>query len=591
MVCVGGCQRDWEPAERFFKTGWSRFLNPSQVIRKPAGSPIHDISTSVGLADQTEERLPNSVLPSEEDYLYDDKDYVIGRTDVLLIGIMDLFIEGQESQVQREVTTTGYIDMPLLDQRIKAEELDKEELREAIEAAYSPKIILDPEVSVRIIGRRQSKFSLLGQGSQGTYILARPDTRLLEALAISGGLPQTTIRYIYVMRHDRPLGKSEAAAAAEIQERATTAPAVKTMPTVTIIPVTTKPAVPDKGVVKPPTTALDAALRELEAGMEKSTTQPVVVPETLPAPSAMMHLSEAGEQASARSTMRRRSAPFKWAHRDNKWVKVALPARAPKVESGARKAPAENVQNTSAARPRAAMAALAALPRPVRIPVTSSSVPGMQSGDLETGGARATASDQGRVPVGGLPRRNVEDPFGWHKATKSNEVRIIAINLDKLKKGDPRMNVVIRDNDIIYIPPLLIGEFYMMGEVARPGVYSLTGRRITVKQALAAAGNLGSNAWPSNSYLVRRIGENQEQVITIDIEKIFRGEESDIFLKPEDVIAVGTHFVVPFMSALRGIVPTFSVGFTYSRDFAPKLFDRDDGGREESRHSDRFKRW
>jgi hypothetical protein len=209
---------------------------------------------------------------------------------------------------------------------------------------------------------------------------------------------------------------------------------------------------------------------------------------------------------------------------------------------------------------------------------------------LGSGGARSAAADQA-VPAGGLPRRKVEDPFGWHKATKSDQVRIIAINLDQLRKGDPRVNVVIRDNDIIYIPPLRIGEFYMMGEVARPGVYSLTGRRITVKQALAAAGNLGASAWPENSYLVRRIGENQEQVIAIDIEKIFRGEESDIFLKPEDVIAVGTHFAVPFIAALRGIVPTFSIGFSYSRSFEPTLLTRERTGRQEDRHGDRFKRW
>ena len=184
-----------------------------------------------------------------------------------------------------------------------------------------------------------------------------------------------------------------------------------------------------------------------------------------------------------------------------------------------------------------------------------------------------------------LPAEDVEDPFNWKGATRSDQVRIIAIDLDRLQKGDPRMNIVVRDNDVIYVPAPITGEFYMMGEVSRPGVYSLTGRQITIKQALAAAGNVGFAAWPSNSYLIRRIGNNQEQTIPIDIEKIFRGEEPDIYLKPEDVIAVGTHVAVPWLVAARGIVPQFEVLFEYSRNFIPPLLGN------EGRHSDRFKRW
>ncbi len=84
------------------------------------------------------------------------------------------------------------------------------------------------------------------------------------------------------------------------------------------------------------------------------------------------------------------------------------------------------------------------------------------------------------------------------------------------------------------------GEFYVMGEVTRPGVYSLAGRRVTITMALAAAGNMSPTAWPEHSELLRRVGENQEQIIPIDIEKIYRGEETDIVLKAGDVIVVGT---------------------------------------------------
>jgi len=583
-VFVGGC-RDWDAMEGFFKTGWSRLLNPSKVIRTPDDSPRNPILPNIGLTDQTEERLPNSTLPAEEDYFYDEKDYVIGPTDIVSIGIMDLFVEGQESYLQREVSTTGYIDLPLLDERIKADGLNKEELKEAVKPAYSPEIVLDPIVSVRVATRRQSRFSLLGYGRQGAYLLPRPDTRLLDALAISGGIPQMMIRYIYVLRHKRPISKSQAEAG--IRARAEASPADETRPAVTSRPA----AVPADKAVKVPTDALEAALRELESAMPKTIRPPQ--PETLPAPSVMMRLSETGGKVSAGPKARRKGLPFKLAYKGNKWVKVRLTAARPTAAKSTRRpAPSGNVQiaqSASAARPRAATAASADPPKPASIPLTMALAP--KTLPVAQTPTQPTTPRKTQPAVSSFTRRNAEDPFGWHKATKSDQVRIIAISLDKLKKGDPRMNIVIRDNDIIYVPPVEVGEFYVMGEVSRPGVYSLTGRRITIKQALAAAGNLGPDAWPANSYLVRRIGQNQEQTIALDIEKIIRGEEPDIFLKPEDVIAVGTHLAVPFMQGVRGIVPTFSMAFSYNRSFAPQLLGWEQGRGEESRHSDRFKRW
>lgn len=578
-VFVGGC-RDWDAAEGFFKTGWSRFLNPAKPLRRPEGSPVNTILPSIGLADQIEERLPNSTLPSEEDYLYDDKDYEIGPTDVVLIGIMDLFLEAVETQVQREVSNTGYIDLPLLESRVKAAGLTKEELKELIKEVYSPEIILQPLVSVRLISRRQSRFSLLGQGSQGTYLLTRRDTRLLDAFAIVGGMPDTTVPHIYIMRHKRAVGKSQAEAG--MPEGAPIGP--ETRPAVTTRPATTK-------AVEPPTT-LDAALRKFEAIMlkKKSTTQPTQ-PETLPAPSVMVHMSETSAPGGEGPSARREGSSFKWAWRDSKWVKVPLAAAAPEVQPAGRAAPAEDVDSVFVVRSRAVMGAVPVVAKPASRPVTGASVPDVPSVGAKAVPGEATTPRGGPRPVSSPPGGQVEDPFGWHKATRSDQVRIIAISLDKLKRGDPRMNVVIKNNDMIYVPAVKIGEFYVMGEVSRPGVYSLTGRRITIKQALAAAGNLGPDAWPSNSYLVRRVGQHQEQVIAIDVEKIFRGEEADIFLKPEDVIAVGTHIAVPFLHGLRGIVPTFSMAFSYSRSFAPQLLGYNQGSSEESRHSARFKRW
>ncbi|MBL7133731.1 MAG: hypothetical protein ISS78_06505, partial [Phycisphaerae bacterium] len=146
------------------------------------------------------------------------------------------------------------------------------------------------------------------------------------------------------------------------------------------------------------------------------------------------------------------------------------------------------------------------------------------------------------------------------------------------------MNIVKRDNDIVHVPSLDVGEFYIMGEVLRPGVYSLTGRQITLKMAVAAAGNIGGIGWPENSLLIRRIGGNQEQIIPVDLQAIFRGEDPDVFLKPNDVLAVGTDPRAAFFAVIRNAFRmTYGFGFIYDRNFAdPRAF---------TPTSRRFTRW
>jgi len=146
---------------------------------------------------------------------------------------------------------------------------------------------------------------------------------------------------------------------------------------------------------------------------------------------------------------------------------------------------------------------------------------------------------------------------------------VIANPLDKLEPGAPRYNIVIRDGDTIWVPPPLQGEFYVMGNINRPGTFSLTGREITIRQAIASASGLGPLADPTRCELIRRIGGNQEQVLAINLDRIFAGKEPDIILKPDDILNVGTNPLMPFLAVLRNAFrATYGFGFVYDRNFA-----------------------
>jgi len=166
----------------------------------------------------------------------------------------------------------------------------------------------------------------------------------------------------------------------------------------------------------------------------------------------------------------------------------------------------------------------------------------------------------------------LEEPFEWDKVADSEfDQRVIAISVDELKGGNPRYNVVIRDRDVINVPTDT-GVFYMMGEVARPGVYAFGGRDITIKQALAVAGGFGQLAWPQRTEIIRREpGTDKQLTIPVNVDAIFAGLDDDLYLRDDDIVNVGTHFVAPFLFVIRNSFRfTYGFGFVYDRNFADK---------------------
>jgi hypothetical protein len=101
-------------------------------------------------------------------------------------------------------------------------------------------------------------------------------------------------------------------------------------------------------------------------------------------------------------------------------------------------------------------------------------------------------------------------------------------------------------------------------------VYTLTGRKITLKMAVASAGNLDNLAIPRKCEVIRRIGPNQEAVVQVNLQAIFDGDQPDIFLKPNDLVNVGTDAVAPFLAVTRNAYrASYGWGFLYDRNYAP----------------------
>jgi hypothetical protein len=165
--------------------------------------------------------------------------------------------------------------------------------------------------------------------------------------------------------------------------------------------------------------------------------------------------------------------------------------------------------------------------------------------------------------------------------TRGKVARVIQIPRDKLLAGDPRYNIVIRPGDRITVPVDIVGEFWILGNLNQQGAITLTGRPLTLKMAIASAGGLGPLAVPQKVEVVRRIGKNkaglvQEETVMVDLNKIAKGLQPDFFIKPYDLVNVGTTGTSRWLAGLRNAFrATYGFGFIYDRNFNGQSFGDD----------------
>ena len=80
---------------------------------------------------------------------------------MLDISILGLVHPGAGTVARRQVTDTGYIDLPQLNAPIKAGGMTQAHFTAAVDKAYVPNILKNPTVAVTVIARRQTLFSVL----------------------------------------------------------------------------------------------------------------------------------------------------------------------------------------------------------------------------------------------------------------------------------------------------------------------------------------------------------------------------------------------------------------------------------------------
>ena len=124
------------------------------------------------------------------------------------------------------------------------------------------------------------------------------------------------------------------------------------------------------------------------------------------------------------------------------------------------------------------------------------------------------------------------------RRTDPNSKLAIEINLSDLIQGmDPESNIVLQDEDIIYIP--LAKRYMIIGEVKTPGVYTIDStRRTSILEAIIHAGGFTPIASKNKVWIYRTSGETLNE-IRVRVGDIMKGGRKDIvYLEDNDLIIV-----------------------------------------------------
>ena len=201
---------------------------------------------------------------------------------------------------------------------------------------------------------------------------------------------------------------------------------------------------------------------------------------------------------------------------------------------------------------------------------------GWQPGTREGPGLEASPGEATWVYINGewvpVQAERVPSVIGSEDETRLMTQRVIRIRTKDLVSGDARYNIVVRPGDVIRLPPPPFGNFFMMGQISRPGAFQLS-QDITLLRGISSAGGLGSLAYPQRVDLTRMVGTDSQATIRLNLRAIAEGTQPDIYLKANDLINIGTSFWSFPMAVVRnGFRATYGFGFLLDRNFGNDVF-------------------
>ena len=513
----------------------NKFFDPTQVGRFRPVPAVNVILDSLGVAEEAPSVWKGAEEPKPIDVVAYEPDYVFGSGDVVRISIFELLQEGVTFINDYTVTETGKISIPEVGV-IEVAGLTEGQLEDEIRQILSPSLLKEPSVVVTLMNSQRNTFSIWGDGipRPDRYAIPRYDFRLTDAIATAGGIRQFNVSYVYVSRPitgkeviTEPVGTGivepeKSQEPIKPEKESTTPQNDMNEPEKEMLEIIAPRAKQQRFPLSQSQGLVIASAemitdKELAEAALPEGFEPLAEDENTPVDVEGVQKSSAGRETVGAPINESERGRVEWIFQDGKWVPIQV------------------------GRPKPAEPEVAVKPEKVAEPL------------------------KGKVP----------EEFNWEEVgTGGVQTRVIEIPADKLRGGDPQYNIVIKAGDSIHVPVDVTGEYFIYGNTNYQGVVPMDGRPVTLKMAVAAAGGLGPLAWPRRCEVTRRIGKNKEETVMVDLDKIASGEQPDFFIKPLDLINVGTHPTARWRAVLRNSFrSSYGFAFIYDRNFAGSQWD------------------
>jgi polysaccharide export outer membrane protein len=529
------------------------FLNPSVTGRWENTPTVVPILERLSVVEDRAGEFVEYSEPTQEDLLPGLEPYRLGPGDAVEITLWDDIQRNQPNNYQRSVDSRGFVDLPQLGQ-IYLNGLTIEQTRETLSQALG-KLVADPIVDVNIVSARNMTFTIIGAvETPGPYLVPRADYPLLEALSAAGRYSEGSTDYVYIVRQV-PLSDK------------VTNHGIKAPPAPGTEGEAPKPSTPSQPQTPPPSgdnliNLIDKLSQPAEgsgpAGQAPAG-QPAPQPLTPPADGPATPPAEPKPAEPAPTAPPADNPPIDLPD------SPAKPAT-PKAQDGQTSFSVLGTGSTGGSmRPRGVRYE----DPPVDLP--DSKPTGSTPSGQPSGGNNWVFLDGKWVQIS---RPAMAAAAGSGQSEQLLTQRVIRVSVKSLVSGDAKSNIIIRPGDVLRIPPVVEGVVYIDGQIQRPGVYNLPAAgRLTLSQVITAAGGFGEQAIPERTDLVRRLSDNRQAIIRVDLRAINEGTQPDIYLKPDDRVNVGTNFWAYPLAVIRnGFRASYGFGFLIDRNFGNDIF-------------------
>jgi polysaccharide biosynthesis/export protein len=139
--------------------------------------------------------------------------------------------------------------------------------------------------------------------------------------------------------------------------------------------------------------------------------------------------------------------------------------------------------------------------------------------------------------------------------------KLETIHVDSPNYSQVQRLTNVTAGDVIYVSRA--GSVYVLGDVTRPGEFSMGSKRLTVLQAVALAQGTTVNAALSRAVIIRKTDDG-EKIIPIDLKQVAKTAQGDQVLIAEDIVMVPHSRGRAFVDATLPALTASAVGSAFA---------------------------